>query len=212
MGRVSRDQADRHRQQIVEAASHVFRERGAASVSIGDVMREVGLTNGGFYRHFPSKDALVAEATANAYEQMNTGLAGLEEKSVDHSAALAELVRGYLSEHNRDDWAGGCVTTGFGSDVARSDDRAVRTAFAQGVRDFAAWLSDEGDAVTPASLVRMSTMVGALFLARATSTTDFSTDVLGAARSHLLRELGEAGPEGAGPGGTGLEGAGSPAA
>ncbi len=187
MGRVSRAEAETHRGEVVRSASELFRERGVQAVSVAEVMADAGLTHGGFYRHFPSKDALVAEATSAAFRAMGQRLAAIDDASETHTEAVARFLDGYLSTRSRDDAAGGCPTTGFGPDVARTDDAPVRASFAEGVEQFAAWLTiDQNDAAPdPAALARLSTMVGALLLARATSTTPLSEQILSAARDSL---------------------------
>lgn len=185
MGRVSRVEAEANRGEVVRAASQLFRERGVQAVSVAEVMAGAGLTHGGFYRHFPSKDALVAEATSSAFEVMGEKLAAVDHASATHPEAVSRFLDGYLSTANRDDAATGCPTTGFGPDVARTDDAQVRASFAEGVERFAAWLADDGATADPESLARLSTMVGALLLARATATTPLSEQILTAARDAL---------------------------
>ncbi|MFD0522672.1 TetR/AcrR family transcriptional regulator [Paractinoplanes durhamensis] len=76
MGRVSQAQAQENRKRIVETAARLFRERGVAGVSVADVMAEVGLTHGGFYKQFASKEALVAEAVGQAFDELRASSAG----------------------------------------------------------------------------------------------------------------------------------------
>lgn len=195
MGRVSRAQAQEHRGQVVGAAGRLFKERGVGAVSVADLMSEVGLTHGGFYRQFSSKDALLAETVAASF----TGLLGeLAERdvahAVDHAAARAALIDYYLSPEHRNDAAGGCPTAGFCIDVARCGDDRTRDAYRSGVTEFARWLTplegqddlqqDDG-AVADEGLATLSTMVGALILARAAGDGDLSERILSAARNQL---------------------------
>lgn len=97
MGRVSRAQAERNRQHIVETATRLFRQHGAEGVSIADIMGAAGLTPGGFYKHFASKEALVDEAFALAFQQALGAwdqVARRDRKEGD--SALAALVRFYF--------------------------------------------------------------------------------------------------------------------
>jgi TetR/AcrR family transcriptional repressor of nem operon len=177
MGRVSRAQARENRDQVVSTAAQLFRERGVQGVSVADVMAEVGLTHGGFYRRFESKDALVAEATERAFEGMNALLDGYSEKhGDDHGAARRDLVDYYLSARHRDDSGHGCPSAGLAGDIARAGG-AAKVPFADGVRRSADWL---GDGDVRDGLVTLSTLVGALVLARATAGTDISDEVLDA--------------------------------
>src|SRR5579875_3283436 len=74
MGRASKEQAQHHREQIIDAASQLFRERGVAGVSVPELMASTGMTHGGFYRHFSSKEELASIACAHAFEEQVEGL------------------------------------------------------------------------------------------------------------------------------------------
>ena len=173
MGRATQAQAQQNRQQVVEAAARLFRERGVQAVSVAELMAAAGLTHGGFYKHFPSKEALVAEATGRAFDEL-----GAQLQATDRDALLDY----YLSPEHRDDAGNGCPTAGLAADVAREPaDSPARGPYANGVEGFAQWLGDDGDE----DLVTLSTMVGALLLARATSGTAVSDRILAAARAAL---------------------------
>jgi TetR/AcrR family transcriptional repressor of nem operon len=180
MGRVSREQARENREQVVSTAARLFRERGVQGVSVADLMAEIGLTHGGFYRQFDSKDALVAEATERAFEGMTALLDGFTEKhGGDQAAARQELVDYYLSARHRDDSGHGCPSAGLAGDLAR-EGGAARAPFAEGVRRSAEWL---GDGELREGLATLSTLVGALILARATAGTGISDELLDAAHA-----------------------------
>ncbi|MEV0903082.1 TetR family transcriptional regulator [Actinoplanes sp. NPDC049802] len=177
MGRVSQAQAAENRERIVATAARLFRERGIAGVSVADVMGEAGLTHGGFYKHFASKDALVAEAVARAFADQAAASGATGEPG-----GRAAFLDGYLSPTHRDDPGAGCPTAGFGGDVARSGGGdAARYAYAKGVEGFARRLGSDGEP----DLAALSTMVGALILARATAGTALSDRILAAARESL---------------------------
>src|SRR5579875_2486409 len=99
--RVTREKAAENRERIVAAAARLFREKGFDGVGLDAIMEDAGLTHGGFYRHFRSKDDLAAEAVA-------CGLAAAAER---HAAlpSLSAFVSSYLSRRHRDDCAGGCM-------------------------------------------------------------------------------------------------------
>jgi TetR/AcrR family transcriptional repressor of nem operon len=183
MGRVSQAQAQENRKQVVAAAARLFRERGVQGVSVADLMAEVGLTHGGFYKQFDSKEALLTEATVQAFADLAVLLAGFDARHPgDHESARQDLVDYYLSTEHRDDHGEGCPATGFASDIASEDvDPTARPAYADGVRLFARWLSPDGDE----DLATLSTLVGALTLARATAGTDLSERILAAAHQAL---------------------------
>ena len=190
MGRVSQAQAAENRERIVTTAARLFRERGVTGVSVADVMAEAGLTHGGFYKHFTSKDALVAEAITEAFAEqaarLNTPVpAGPHLSGQTRDRAGFDrpgLLDAYLSAAHRDHPGTGCPSAGFGGDVARAaGGEATRTAYAEGVEAHARLLG-KGD---QPDLAAVSTMVGALILARATAGTDLSDRILAAARTAL---------------------------
>src|SRR5829696_4589166 len=112
MARSSRKDTELHRQQVIDGAATLLRERGVAGVNVGQLMAEAGLTHGGFYRHFESKDELVRLALEKARTE-------------------EELIGFYLSPEHRDDPGHGCTMGALGSEVARADD-ASRETFAAG--------------------------------------------------------------------------------
>ncbi len=178
MGRVSQAQAQRNRSQIVAAAARMFRERGVARVSVAEVMAEVGLTHGGFYRHFPTKDALVTEAVGQAFVEQTERLTGYDELAGRARAAFLDM---YLSAEHRDDPGHGCATAGFSDDVARDEAAdGAKQHYADGVEVYARWFGRDGE-----DLVAVSILVGALLLARATAGTDLSDRILTAAHAAL---------------------------
>ncbi|MFD4114793.1 TetR family transcriptional regulator [Streptomyces niveus] len=183
MGRVSKEQAQENRRRIVDTASRLFREQGTAGVSVADLMKAAGLTHGGFYKHFDSKEALVDEATARAFDGVGTSdKAGADTDEDAANDARRAFVENYLSPEHRDDMAGGCPTAGLATDMARgATGSAARHTYAEGVREFARRMADDDDD----GLVRLSTMVGALILARAVNGDPLSDALLAAARAEV---------------------------
>ncbi|AWE48539.1 MULTISPECIES: TetR/AcrR family transcriptional regulator [Streptomyces] len=192
MGRASKAQAQENRQRVVETASRLFREQGT-QVSVADLMKAVGLTHGGFYKQFASKEALVDEATAHAFEEFTRQYlpaSGSDSAPDSDSGDTAtqegltqeELIDVYLSAEHRDNAADGCPLAGFAPDRARATgDSEAHRVYAQGARDFAEALATEDQN----GLTRLSTLVGALTLARATKGTPISDEILDAARAAL---------------------------
>lgn len=129
--RVSREVMAKHRKDIVAATSKMLRKQGIGGTSIIDLMRAVGLTHGGFYKHFSSKDALVAESTQQIYDGI---IATFEARvqDVGSKQALAEYVERYLSVRHLYHPETGCPLATFGVDAAR-ESRAVRSAFKDGM-------------------------------------------------------------------------------
>jgi TetR/AcrR family transcriptional regulator, transcriptional repressor for nem operon len=182
MGRVSQAQAQENRQRVVAAASRMFREKGTA-VSLADVMATAGLTHGGFYKQFASKEELIDEATAHAFDKPAAySTAAPEEDARDHEAARRTLIADYLSVWHRDHAGDGCPVSGFAADLGREPDQAARAhhVYANGVRNLAARLATGDDGIA-----QLCTMVGALALARATRGDSLSEELLQAARTAL---------------------------
>ncbi|MGW5482618.1 TetR/AcrR family transcriptional regulator [Streptomyces sp. NPDC004008] len=199
MGRVSQAQAQENRQRVVATASRIFREKGTA-VSVADLMKAAGLTHGGFYKQFASKEDLVDEAIAHAFENpapYSAAAAVTPEEGEDHEAARRAMIDDYLSIWHRDHAADGCPVSGFAADLGREPDQAAgaRQVYINGVRNRAARLATSEDD----GLAQFCTLVGALTLARATRGNPLSEELLQAART-ALTEIGTMGSEGAGSG------------
>lgn len=166
--KLSREQATQNRKRIVDVASRLFRARGIHDVAVTDLMKSAGFTHGGFYNHFPSKDALTVDACDAAFEQSVERLtAGLVDDPGESAAALAGYIDRYLSPAHRDNPADSCPTASLASDAARHGAH-VQTAFADGVEGMLAALSAHQSIATRAAAVRLlAEIVGALTLARA---------------------------------------------
>jgi TetR/AcrR family transcriptional repressor of nem operon len=191
--RSSRADTARHHEELIGAASRLFRERGLDSVSVPDVMGEVGLTRGGFYKHFESKEALVAAAVDAAFSEHLRRLTTMsEQNSQDRARTRMAFVDFCLSPAHRDDPAHGCPSS-LASAMAQSDpDGAPRAAFIEGMRTFLGELTDrvdddgiDADARRERVLADLATIVGALLLARATAGDPISDALLTAARRRL---------------------------
>ena len=183
MGRVSQAQARENRQRVVATASRMFREKGTA-VSVADLMKAVGLTHGGFYKQFASKEDLVDEAIAHAFNVAAAYSAeAFEEHAGDHEAARRALIEHYLSVWHRDHAGDGCPVSGFAADLGREPGQAARArdVYINGIRDRAARLATGDDD----GMAQLCTMVGALALARATRGNPISEELLQAARAAL---------------------------
>jgi TetR/AcrR family transcriptional repressor of nem operon len=171
----------------VKTAAAEFRQKGINGVGLADLMAAAGLTHGGFYRHFESKDQLVAEASAAAIEAANeTAWVPLLKQSKRNG--LDALVAKYLSEDHRDDERGGCPFAALGSEFARSD-KNTRAAVTEGLLKFAdaiaAQLPDlRPDVARRRALVTLSTLIGALTLARMVNDPKLSTTILREAAKH----------------------------
>lgn len=129
--KVSKEQMAEHRERILEVAAARFREHGFDGIGVADLMKDAGLTHGGFYGHFASKEDLMAQAAGRALANTTAGWQQLAESAPPQ--ALERLVRSYLSEAHRDHPERGCAIAALGADAARQGP-AVREAVTEGVR------------------------------------------------------------------------------
>lgn len=185
MGRVSKEQMERNRESILKASAELFRERGLDGVSVSDIMAAVGLTHGGFYGHFSSKDELEALACQRAFDEARAFF------SASGIATFDQLVDYYLSAGHRDSASNGCTVTALASDVLRKPvEKPVRETYTRGVKAMAAHLASLQGA-TPDSepsdchLAQVAMLTGALMLARATEGDELSGRFLSAAKHYL---------------------------
>jgi TetR/AcrR family transcriptional repressor of nem operon len=189
MGHSRADKAESH-DRIVQAAAERFREQGVDGIGLADLMREAGLTHGGFYRHFASRDALVAAAIERALGQ---GSRAVEAVAKIKKAPLAAVVDGYLSAAHRDSLATSCAVTTLAADVARSSDRA-RSAYTRQVGIYLELLTNliagNKQRRRRKAIAALSTLVGALSMARAVNDEKLSQEILKSAADELKAQLG----------------------
>ncbi|MEC3915756.1 TetR/AcrR family transcriptional regulator [Nocardia sp. CDC160] len=191
MPRATRAQAESHRQEVLDAAAALVRRRGVGGVTVPEVMSAAGLTHGGFYRHFRSKDDLVAQACTAACAEKNEERARILAAAPDAETARRTFVKNYLSPIHRDAPSQGCGIAALAGDVARTEaDSALREAFLTGLHEFADQLDELGerpeDETSDEALVELALMAGALLLSRASAGDELSERILAAAREHLL--------------------------
>jgi TetR/AcrR family transcriptional repressor of nem operon len=183
---VTREQAAANREKILEVAGALFRERGFDGIGLADIMNRAGLTHGGFYGHFDSKDDLAAQITARILSR--TGW--LERLTGTPSPSIRQVVRKYLSKRHRDDAGHGCLFAAVGSDVVRQP-KSVRHAFTEGLRRRVDALHDilpgRAAARRRKALAMMAGLVGALILSRAVDDPALSDEILEAAAATLGR-------------------------
>lgn len=191
MPRVSREQTDQNRIKIEQAASRLFRERGFKGVTVADVMAAAGLTHGGFYGHFASKDALAAIACRQAFDDSRGRWDKIVNAQDDAPAAREALVDYYL-KNNSPAKGVGCPAAALAVDVAReAPGTAARSAYIAGLKGLISKLEDvSGEAETGArrqrAMMQMAALVGAVTLAQATEGDAISQQLLDAVRDLLL--------------------------
>jgi len=179
--RKSREEAAETRKRIVRAAACKFREKGIGATGLTDLMKAAGLTHGGFYKHFASKDELVAEATAEAVD------AAIDEW-LTGSPTIAATVGAYLSTGHRDDPASGCPLAAVGSELSRSS-KKVREAAAEGFVRLVEFLARKADTVDARqrAVAAAATMIGALTMSRVVTDQGLSAEILREAQRSLIR-------------------------
>jgi TetR/AcrR family transcriptional repressor of nem operon len=182
----------RTRARIVETASRSFRERGVGAVGIADLMRDAGLTHGGFYAHFPSKDSLIAEATASGLADSQRAFL-LESEATNPESPLREIIRRYVSRYHRDHPSEGCVMPALASEIAREPEE-VRHTFTTWVERLITGIAvycpgETLEARRDAALALTAGMVGAVALSRALDDPEFSDRILLATRRFYTNTL-----------------------
>jgi TetR/AcrR family transcriptional repressor of nem operon len=162
---------------IVDVAASRIREAGLDAPGVAAIMREAGLTHGGFYKHFTSREDLVAEAAQRAFAQSEQRVAELVEDADDPLVAFVDF---YLSPEHRDDPGSGCAVVALGADASRADDR-VRAAYTEQVQRYTAHLEQLLEGAKDArreAVASVAAMVGALLLARAVNDDRLSREIL----------------------------------
>jgi TetR/AcrR family transcriptional repressor of nem operon len=178
--RVSREQVEENRQKILKAAGRLFRAQGFEAVTVADVMKAAGLTHGGFYGYFESKDDLIAQTLADV-------LLAASESEGDRN--LAAYTKNYLSPVHRNDFAGGCPTAALGAETIRQA-AGARAAMTVGLRQQIERLSPTAPGATAAAKRRAAigswaAMVGAMILSRLSDDPRLSDEVLAQTRAWI---------------------------
>ena len=179
--RKSREEAARTRERIIEAAAGEFRRNGIESTGLAELMAAAGLTHGGFYKHFTSKDQLVAEACEYAIDSLAKWFVATPSPE-GKPGALLTLAAGYLSVGHRDNPSGGCPFAALGSELARADEN-TREAATAGLLKISELIAQQygdirRDVAKQRALVAFSTLVGALTLARLVTDPKLSNLIL----------------------------------
>jgi TetR/AcrR family transcriptional repressor of nem operon len=194
MPRASKAQSVVNHQAIEAAASRLFRERGLHGVTVAEVMAEAGLTHGGFYAHYASKDALAASACESAFAVSAEKWRRRIASAATPRQARHIIAENYLRAAHCDPSAASCPTATLVADVARAGgDHPMHAAYVAGVRtqiEMLAALNRSGDAARDRAdaCVRLATMMGALLLARACHGDPLSEEIAAAARVRLTTD------------------------
>jgi TetR/AcrR family transcriptional regulator, transcriptional repressor for nem operon len=180
MGHSQAEKAE-NRERIIAEASRQVRRDGLESVSVGTLMNSVGLTHGGFYGHFESRSALLAEALERALLE---GEANAKAPASDRPQSFSNIVRGYLSRTHRDARDSGCAIAALVSDVARAG-ASSREVMTDHIEGFIAAVSEALGGDEERAIVAVSAMVGALALSRVVTEPARSDAFLKSVRDHL---------------------------
>ena len=181
MGYSKSDKAETHTR-IVKVAAKRFRELGLEGIGVADVMREAGVTVGGFYKHFGSRDELIVEALAAAFKDLDIW--------EEHTADMAHLLQNYLTEAHRDAPGTGCAMGALVGDMTRGS-KSARALYTARVKRSLAFFS----ALLPSSrrsdkrrraLLILSALLGAINLSRAVSDPNLSREILHGVREELI--------------------------
>lgn len=183
--KVSREQMAENRCRILDVASRLFRDKGFDAVSVAEVMKAAGLTHGGFYGHFSSKDDLIAQTLAHVLAADSSG-----------GGDLRAYVSSYLSPRHRDNAAGGCPTAGLAAAI-RHQTPAARSAMTEGLRSQIERIGKALPNLDPsdrrrAAIGSWAAMVGAVILARAIDDPVLSDEVLEQTRTWIDAGISQA--------------------
>ena len=180
--RVSKEQAAKNRERIIEAASRLMRERGISGMGVDALADAAGMTHGSMYSQFGSKERLIEEAVAHTIVAKG--------REVPDEFTLADYVSEYLSARHRDQPGSGCLFAALSCEMSRQSS-GVRERFTAGVRGVIGLLSGRmASTLKPRqreekALAMTASLVGALVLARAVNDPKLSDDILRATRNQL---------------------------
>jgi TetR/AcrR family transcriptional regulator, transcriptional repressor for nem operon len=197
--RISKEAAAANRTRVLEAASRLFREKGVDGIAVADLMKAAGLTHGGFYNHFESKEELAAAACGTAF---SAAVERVERKASEaggrgRAEVFAQYVKRYLARRTRDAPGTSCPIAALGTDAARQGP-TFKAAFAQGVlryiEAFSKLIPSTRGEPRAEAIAVLSMLIGALTLSRACAGVDdaFADEVLAAVGKQLLPGKAEA--------------------
>lgn len=180
--KVTREKVVENRRRILDSASQLFRSRGIDSVTVAEVMQCAGLTHGGFYRHFASKNDLVAQALGHSMKA-----------DIDRPFDLPGYIDSYLSSHHRDNPGLGCPTAALASEMRRQNPQA-RAVMSSGAHLVLGTIADAVSAPVAAkgrqaAIGSWAAMVGAIIIARAVDDRKLSDEILEETRRFILSAM-----------------------
>jgi TetR/AcrR family transcriptional regulator, transcriptional repressor for nem operon len=180
--RKSKAETAETRRRIVQAATQAFRSNGIQATGVAEIMSAAGLSHGGFYRHFASKEHLVAEAFAAG---MASTLDALDDPSRSGEQAFMDHFGTWLGDKNRTDGLGECPLIAMGSELARADSETRRAA-TRGYLDLIETMAIKGGSDTRAAIFAFSAILGAVTVSRIVDDPELAGQVLAETRKGLL--------------------------
>ncbi|MXQ09039.1 TetR family transcriptional regulator [Alphaproteobacteria bacterium GH1-50] len=177
---MSADEKQKSHQRILKAASRLFRERGIETTSVADVMKAAGLTHGGFYRHFDSKEALVAAAFSHAVDEVVSEVEATP-AGPERDAARDLYVARYLSTEHLDGRGEGCPLAAMGAEIVRLGGAAEAEA-SDAVERMARLLTADDRGTSDKGVATMALLLGTITLARLAKSRELSDTILDAGK------------------------------
>ena len=186
--RKSREEAAETRERIIRKASKEFNQHGIAGTGLADVMKSAGLTHGGFYKHFLSKDELVAEALE---EGLDKSFRGMEQAAEE--GAIEEVINEYLSCVHRDDFDNACPLPALGTELWRAGGKTRQKA-SQGVLRFVSIVEKHLKGIpakerSARAHAIVAALVGSMMLSRIVTDPKLSDRLLRDTRDFVLRPV-----------------------
>src|SRR5260370_3032047 len=187
--RYSKEHKQETHERIVKKASVRLSEKGAHGIGVADLMKEAGLTHGGFYAHFDSREALVIEAFAYAMDRANERWRKVAEQTPPEKR-LASIVESYLTPLHRDDPGHGCAVPTLGAEIARESPK-TRKAFAAKLEQMIDMMADQildvpRKVARKQAMATLATMIGTIVLSRIAGNGELSDEILGSGREAVL--------------------------
>lgn len=187
--RYSKEHKQETHARIVKKASVRLREKGAHGVGVADLMKEAGLTHGGFYAHFDSREALVVEAFGYAMDRSTERWRKVAEQTPPEKR-FATIVESYLTPVHRDDPGHGCAVPALGAEIARESPK-TRKAFAAKLEQMIDMMADQiidapPKAARKQAMAALATMMGTMVLSRIAGSGEFSDEILASGRDAVL--------------------------
>ena len=190
--RYSKEHKQETHARIVRKASVRLREKGAHGIGVADLMKEAGLTHGGFYAHFDSREALVIEAFGYAMDRAAEHWRNMAAE-IPLEKRLSTIVDSYVSAAHRDDPGRGCAVPTLGAEIARESTK-TRKAFAAKLEQMIDMIAEQlidlpPKAARKQAAVTLATMMGTLVLSRIAGNGEFSDEILNSGREAVLGRM-----------------------